>query len=75
MPLEWNNKKVEERVAWFQHETDPQLNSNVYQVAENLVQKHFPGICQKSFLECLKFFYKLQIMRQIIRSNYFCPLH
>ncbi|XP_025080407.1 deubiquitinating protein VCIP135-like isoform X2 [Pomacea canaliculata] len=43
VPLEWNNKKVEERVAWFQHETDPQLNSNVYQVAENLVQKHFPG--------------------------------
>nr|KAG5695436.1 hypothetical protein BaRGS_033561 [Batillaria attramentaria] len=43
VPLEWNGKKVEDTVCWFQDESDPQLNSNVYQVAQDLVQKHFPG--------------------------------
>lgn len=43
VPLEWNGKKMEDTVYWFQDESDPQLNSNVYQVAQELVQKHFPG--------------------------------
>ncbi|XP_067655119.1 deubiquitinating protein VCPIP1-like isoform X1 [Haliotis asinina] len=41
--LEWNDRTVKEEVAWFQYEQDPSLNSNVYKVAQDLVQKHFPG--------------------------------
>ncbi|XP_041365436.1 deubiquitinating protein VCPIP1-like isoform X2 [Gigantopelta aegis] len=41
--LEWNDKTIKEQVAWFQYESDPAMNSNVYQVAQNVVQKHFPG--------------------------------
>ncbi|XP_069134071.1 deubiquitinating protein VCPIP1-like [Argopecten irradians] len=41
--LQWSGKVVEEKVAWFQYETDPTMNSNVFQVAQKLVQKHFPG--------------------------------
>ncbi|XP_060086335.1 deubiquitinating protein VCPIP1-like [Ylistrum balloti] len=41
--LQWNGKVVEEKVSWFQYETDPSLNSNVFQVAQRLVQQHFPG--------------------------------
>ena len=43
VPLEWNGKSLTETVAWFQYESDPSLNSNVYEVAQQLVQKHFPG--------------------------------
>ena len=32
-------------VQWWENESDPQLNSNVYQVAQELIQKHFPGLC------------------------------
>lgn len=42
--LEWNHKVVKDTVAWFQHECDPSLNSNVYTVASELVNKHFPGV-------------------------------
>lgn len=42
--LEWNGAVVGEKVTWFQYESDISLNSNVYEVANKLVQKHFPGI-------------------------------
>ncbi|KAJ0059254.1 hypothetical protein NL108_011293 [Boleophthalmus pectinirostris] len=41
--LEWAGRVVRETVYWFQYETDPTLNSNVYDVAMKLVTKHFPG--------------------------------
>ncbi|XP_033837933.1 deubiquitinating protein VCPIP1 [Periophthalmus magnuspinnatus] len=41
--LEWAGRVVRETVYWFQYETDPSLNSNVYDVAMKLVTKHFPG--------------------------------
>ncbi|XP_034038695.1 deubiquitinating protein VCIP135 [Thalassophryne amazonica] len=41
--LEWGGRLVRETVYWFQYETDPSLNSNVYDVAMKLVTKHFPG--------------------------------
>ena len=41
--LEWNGKVVGEKVAWFQYETDPCLNSNGYEIASSLVQTPFPG--------------------------------
>lgn len=28
---------------WFEKESDPSLNSNVYEIATAVVQKHFPG--------------------------------
>lgn len=42
--LEWGPKVIKEKVTWFQNESDPLLNSNVYTVASSLVQKHFPGV-------------------------------
>jgi len=41
--LEWGGQTVSEVVYWFQYEQDTSLNSNVYDVAAKLVQKHFPG--------------------------------
>lgn len=43
--MEWNGEAVAEKVVWFQHETDDSLNSNVFEVAQKMVQKHFPGNC------------------------------
>jgi len=43
VPMEWNGKVVTEEVSWFQYESDPALNSNVYDIAQTLVLKHFPG--------------------------------
>ena len=48
--MEWNGQVVSEKVAWFQYETDNSYNSNVFEVAQKMVQKHFPGI-----VLCLKF--------------------
>ena len=45
MVLEWGDKAVMEKAVWFQNESDPARNSNVYTVAEKLVLKHFPGGC------------------------------
>lgn len=42
--LEWNDKVVKDTVFWFQHESDASLNSNVYTVASEVVNKHFPGV-------------------------------
>lgn len=41
--LEWAGRVVRETVYWFQYETDPSFNSNVYDVTMRLVTKHFPG--------------------------------
>lgn len=41
--LDWAGQSVTETVHWFQYEPNPEDNSNVYDVAANLVQKHFPG--------------------------------
>ncbi|XP_064634580.1 deubiquitinating protein VCPIP1-like isoform X2 [Lineus longissimus] len=41
--LEWTGKVIVEKVVWWQYETDTSLNSNVFEVAQELVQKHFPG--------------------------------
>ena len=45
--LEYNGKTILETVHWFQNESDPFLNSNVFEVAGELVQKHFPGFGTK----------------------------
>ncbi|KAH7935006.1 hypothetical protein HPB52_002651 [Rhipicephalus sanguineus] len=42
--LEWNDKVVKDTVFWFQHESDASLNSNVYTVASEVVNKHFPAV-------------------------------
>lgn len=42
--LEWNRKVQTEEVPWFQNEGDPVRNSNAYDVADKLIQKHFPGV-------------------------------
>ena len=34
---------IGEKVAWFEGESDPALNSNVYQTANQIIVKHFPG--------------------------------
>ncbi|XP_069692893.1 deubiquitinating protein VCPIP1-like isoform X2 [Periplaneta americana] len=41
--MKWRGREVTEVVPWFQYETDPNLNSNAYQVASYAVHKHFPG--------------------------------
>ena len=41
--MEWNGKTIEEQVFWFDNESDPSLNSNVFEMATAVVQKHFPG--------------------------------
>ncbi|XP_005099775.2 deubiquitinating protein VCIP135 [Aplysia californica] len=41
--MDWGGKVVEEFVYWFQDESDPTLDSNVYQMAQDLVHEHFPG--------------------------------
>ncbi|XP_006824972.1 deubiquitinating protein VCPIP1-like [Saccoglossus kowalevskii] len=41
--LTWGGKTVKETVYWFQYERDTSLNSNAYEIASALVQKHFPG--------------------------------
>jgi hypothetical protein len=41
--MTWKGREATEVIAWFQYECDPSLNSNVFQVASYVVQKHFPG--------------------------------
>ena len=41
--MTWKGREATEIISWFQYEGDPKLNSNVYQVASYVVQKHFPG--------------------------------
>ncbi|XP_077979065.1 deubiquitinating protein VCPIP1-like [Glandiceps talaboti] len=41
--LSWGGKSVKETVYWFQYESIPAMNSNAYEIASDLTQKHFPG--------------------------------
>jgi hypothetical protein len=41
--LDWNGMSIKETVYWFEGEDDASLNSNVFDVAQNVVNKHFPG--------------------------------
>ena len=43
VPLKWKGQSHLEEVHWFQDESDPALNSNAYDIASAMVQKHFPG--------------------------------
>lgn len=43
MSLSWGGKTKSIDVYWFQYESDPARNSNVYQVASKAVCDHFPG--------------------------------
>lgn len=43
LSLTWNGKTVSLDVLWFQYESDPSRNSNVYQVANKVVNDNFPG--------------------------------
>lgn len=46
--MAWKGREATEVIAWFQYESDPSLNSNVFHVASCVVQKHFPGTGQRS---------------------------
>ncbi|XP_070565133.1 LOW QUALITY PROTEIN: deubiquitinating protein VCPIP1-like [Ptychodera flava] len=41
--LSWSGRTVKETCYWFQYESDPSMNSNAFEIASNMVQKHFPG--------------------------------
>lgn len=41
--IEWNGKTIKEKIAWFQNESDPSLNSNAFKIASCLVEQHFPA--------------------------------
>ena len=41
--LEWGGRKIQEVAFWFQYESDPERNSNAFDVASKIVQKYFPG--------------------------------
>lgn len=43
LSLSWGGKTISIEVYWFQYESDPARNSNVYQVANKAVSDHFPG--------------------------------
>ena len=42
LKLTWG-KTISINVHWFQYESDPDRNSNVYEVAQKAVTDHFPG--------------------------------
>ena len=43
LKLTWGAKTVQVVIYWFQYESDPERNSNVYEVAQKCVADHFPG--------------------------------
>ena len=43
LSLSWGGKTISLDVHWFQYESDPSRNSNVYQVANKVVSDQFPG--------------------------------
>jgi len=51
--MTWKGREATDVIAWFQYECDPSLNSNVFQVASYVVQKHFPGNCFPCHVEIL----------------------
>ncbi|XP_037091413.1 deubiquitinating protein VCIP135-like [Pollicipes pollicipes] len=42
--LRWGNKVLSDKVVWFEGESDESRNSNVYETANRVVVKHFPGV-------------------------------
>ena len=53
---------VAEKVVWFQYESVDSLNSNVFEVAQKLVQQHFPGRFNYNMNEILPIFHFLTCM-------------
>ena len=43
LTLTWKNISKKIDIFWFQHESDPSRNSNVYEVAQKVVNDNFPG--------------------------------
>ena len=41
--LDWQGEVKEVSVYWFEGESNPAFNSNAYQLASEVVNKHFPG--------------------------------
>ena len=41
--LEFNQRQVDTKIAWFQDDSDPSLNSNAYDIAGKIVNEFFPG--------------------------------
>lgn len=68
--MTWKGREATEIIAWFQYESDPSLNSNVFQVASYVVQKHFPGefgsetLVQKAVAQILELSKCLDAMRK-----------
>ena len=53
LTLTWANRTVQLTVHWFQRESDPERNSNAYEVAQKLVNEQFPGgYCTLCTLVC-----------------------
>lgn len=43
LTLEWKNKNIAVKVLWFENESDASLDSNAYEIGQQLVHEHFPG--------------------------------
>ena len=43
LTLTWKNLSKKIDIYWFQHESDPSRNSNVYEIAQKVVNDNFPG--------------------------------
>ena len=43
LTLTWKNISKKIDIHWFQYESDPSRNSNVYEVAQKVVNDNFPG--------------------------------
>ena len=43
LTLTWKNISKKIDIYWFQYESDPSRNSNVYEVAQKVVNDNFPG--------------------------------
>ena len=41
--MEFNQRQVDTKVAWFQDDSNPSLNSNAYEIAGKIVNEFFPG--------------------------------
>ena len=41
--LEFNQRQVDTKIAWFQDDSNPSLNSNAYDIAGKIVNEFFPG--------------------------------
>ena len=43
LSLTFGNRTVQLTVHWFQRESDPERNSNAYDIAQKVINDHFPG--------------------------------